>query len=65
MGICSLDYAKENLNFKEVFSFTSIINKRSVNVMKKIGMKKVCDFQHPAIAEGHKLREHVLYKIDI
>ncbi len=60
-----LNYAKENLNFKEVFSFTSIINKRSENVMKKIGMKKVCNFQHPTIPNGHKLREHVLYKIDI
>lgn len=60
-----LDYARKNLNFKKVYSFTSLINERSEKVMKKIGMKKVGHFQHPTIADGHRLREHVLYKIDL
>lgn len=60
-----LNYAKESISFKEVYSFTSSINKRSENVMKKIGMKKVRNFEHPTIQNGHKLREHVLYKIEL
>lgn len=58
-----LDYAKASLNLPEVYSFTSAINKRSENVMKKAGMQKAGHFQHPSIPEGDKLREHVLYKI--
>lgn len=60
-----LNYAKKNLSLKEVYSFTSQLNQRSENVMKKIGMQKVCNFMHPAISDGNKLKEHVLYRIDI
>ena len=60
-----LDYARENLDFREVYSFTSSINVRSENVMKKIGMKKIQNFSHPTIPNGHILREHILYRIDL
>lgn len=60
-----IEYAKEELNFKELYSFTFILNKRSENVMKKLGMKRVGNFQHPLIPDGHKLKEHVLYKLDL
>jgi ribosomal-protein-alanine N-acetyltransferase len=59
-----LDYGFKSLGFQEVFSFTSLLNKPSVNVMKKIGLKEHRTFLHPALCEGHPLREHVLYKID-
>ncbi len=57
-----LDYGFINLGFKEIVSFTSVLNVRSMNVMKKIGMKYVQEFEHPNVAQGNKLRKHVLYK---
>lgn len=58
-------YAKENLRFTEIYSFTSLQNIRSENVMKKIGMNKLPNFQHPTIPIENKLREHVLYKLTL
>ncbi|WP_407309972.1 GNAT family N-acetyltransferase [Desulfosporosinus sp. SB140] len=59
-----LKYGIERLEFNKVYSFTSKINVQSENVMKKIGMVKVMEFEHPNIIEGCSLREHVLYSID-
>jgi RimJ/RimL family protein N-acetyltransferase len=58
-----LDYGFNRLELLEIYSFTSIHNTRSEQVMKKIGMVKAGVFGHPSIAEGNWLREHVLYKI--
>ena len=51
------------LHLKEIVSFTTKANARSIRVMEKIGISYVCDFHHPKLAEGHPLRPHVLYKI--
>ncbi len=51
----------EKLGFDKIFSFTSRINTRSVNVMKKIGLTYVKGFDHPRIANESRLRSHVLY----
>ena len=54
------------LAFRDVVSFTSATNLRSRAVMERLGMRRdpADDFDHPAIAEGHPLRRHVLYRID-
>ena len=59
-----LTYGIEKLEFNKIYSFTSKINIQSENVMKKIGMVKVMEFEHPNIIEGSPLRRHVLYSID-
>lgn len=56
-------YGFTDLQFKEIYSFTATINKRSERVMQKIGMQKVGIFEHPKIAMGDVLRPHVLYRI--
>ena len=58
-----LEHAFKKLNLKEIVSFTSILNIPSKNVMKKIGMRKVKHFLHPAVSKDHALEEHVLYAI--
>ena len=58
-----LAYGFSSLDFKEVVSFTSTINKKSINVMKKIGMAFDGEFEHPNVEEGHPLRKHILYRI--
>ena len=58
-----LAYAFDELGKKEIYSFTSTINAPSEIVMKRIGMEKVGEFEHPRVPEGSPLRKHVLYKI--
>lgn len=58
-----LQHGFEKLGFEKVLSFTSILNKRSEHVMKKIGMKKAMEFAHPNIEDGSPLKLHVLYAI--
>ena len=61
----SLDFGFGNLKLDEIVSFTATINQRSWRVMEAIGMKRSPDedFNHPALAEGHPLQRHVLYRI--
>ena len=58
-----LVFGFKKLSLEEIYSFTSVHNKKSEQVMKKIGMKKTGEFNHPLLAQGHYLQKHVLYKI--
>jgi RimJ/RimL family protein N-acetyltransferase len=51
------------LGLKEIVSFTSPLNKRSIHVMEKIGMSFDSEFDHPNVEHGHPLKRHLLYKI--
>lgn len=64
-ALAALEYGFNKLNFDEIVSFTAATNKRSIEVMKKIGMhhREIDDFDHPKLAEGHPLRRHVLYRL--
>lgn len=61
----ALAYGFETLNLDEIVSFTTVQNMRSRRIMEKIGMhhNSKDDFDHPKLAEGHKLRRHVLYRL--
>ncbi|MEL6676493.1 MAG: GNAT family N-acetyltransferase [Bacteroidota bacterium] len=56
-----LDFAFESLGMSEVYSFTALQNLPSQGVMKKIGMYRVGEFDHPKLTKGHALERHVLY----
>ncbi|MCT4661385.1 MAG: GNAT family N-acetyltransferase [Tissierellales bacterium] len=58
-----LKYGFENLGFDEVYSFTAELNEPSENVMKRLGMSYVCNFDHPKVEDGSKIKNHKLYKI--
>lgn len=64
-AIACLNYAKEELKLNEVVSFTSLLNKRSEQVMRKIGMSRIKEFNHPLVEPNHPLYQHVLYRIDL
>ncbi len=52
------------LHLPEIVAFTAIQNLRSRAVMSRIGIVFEGEhFEHPGIAPGHPLREHVLYRI--
>lgn len=46
------------LGIPELISFTYVGNRRSLNVMKRLGMEYAGEFDHPALPEGHPLRRH-------
>ncbi len=50
-------------NMKDIYSFTSIHNRPSENVMIRIGMIRQGTFAHPLLPPESWLSEHVLYKI--
>ncbi len=58
-----LAYGWTHFHFKEIYSFTAVINKRSERVMQKIGMHLAGSFDHPNVEEGSPLKKHVLYRI--
>ncbi|MDB5088249.1 MAG: ribosomal-protein-S5-alanine N-acetyltransferase [Mucilaginibacter sp.] len=57
-----LQFGFDTLKLSEIYSFTTVSNFRSENVMKKIGMIKEGYFEHPSVEDGHILKKHVLYK---
>jgi RimJ/RimL family protein N-acetyltransferase len=59
----ALEFGFVEIGLDEIVAFTVPANTRSVRVMQKLGMKFSGEFDHPAIAEGHPLRRHVLYKM--
>lgn len=64
-ALAALNYGFETLHLPEIVSLTSIHNKRSMNVMEKIGMHRnpADDFDHPLAPAGHPLQRHVLYRL--
>jgi ribosomal-protein-alanine N-acetyltransferase len=61
----ALDFGFQTLRLNEILSFTVPANIRSRRVMEKLGMTHDAadDFDHPLLPPGHRLRRHVLYRI--
>jgi ribosomal-protein-alanine N-acetyltransferase len=45
-------------------SFTTPANRRSVAVMERLGMTYAGEFEHPRLPPEHRLRRHVLYRLE-
>lgn len=59
-----LEFSFTELEKDEICSFTAVTNKKSSSVMERIGMTNLKrNFMHPHVADGHRLKEHVLYTI--
>lgn len=58
-----LKFGFEQIGLSEIYSFTSRKNKRSENVMKKIGLTKIGEFDHHEVPVGNPLRRHILYRM--
>ena len=61
----AIEYGFAEVNLTEIVSFTAKINKRSIAVMKRLGMTHNFrdDFNHPNLPSGHILESHVLYRL--
>ena len=60
-----LQYAADELGMTRINAVAPIVNTRSIQVMKKIGMKKVSYFAHPLLVDDERLRQCVLYEIHL
>lgn len=58
-----LEAAFQEWDMTDIYSFTSIHNQPSINVMLRIGMTRQGTFAHPSLPAASWLCEHVLYKI--
>lgn len=58
-----LKHAFRNLRIDRVISLTACINTPSKDVMQRLGMDKVREFDHPFISADHPLHRHILYEI--
>ena len=49
----------------EIVAMTAVPNRRSRAVMERLGMRRSPDddFDHPRLPAGHRLRRHVLYRM--
>ena len=51
------------LQLREIVSFTARGNRRSLAVMKRLGMLESGTFEHPHVPETTGLRQHFLYRL--
>lgn len=58
-----LSYAFNNLKFSSIYAIAPKINIKSIEVMKKIGMKESMIFKHPKLLENVRLETCVVYHI--
>jgi RimJ/RimL family protein N-acetyltransferase len=61
----AIEFGFTNAGLDQIVSFTVPVNRRSRRVMERVGMthSPADDFDHPNLAEGHRLRRHVLYRL--
>lgn len=60
-----LEYAFEELNLEEIYSITPAVNLPSERVMKKLGMTRLLEFEHPALLEFEELKTCVMYRVKV
>jgi RimJ/RimL family protein N-acetyltransferase len=48
----------------EVWSVTALTNTPSQAVMRRLGMHRYGEFEHPSVPRGHPVRPHVAYRLD-
>ena len=58
-----LEFAFEDLHLKKVFSACTKNNLKSENIMRKIGMAKMGEFNHPNLKEYPELEKCVWYEV--
>lgn len=59
-----LRWGFEDLGFPQIVSFTVVDNERSWRLMERLGLSRLGEFAHPALAPEDPLSPHVLYALD-
>lgn len=58
-----LEYAFNELDMNKIIAVCTIKNQKSENVMKKIGMTKIGEFNHPELMNHPEYEKHFCYEI--
>ncbi|MDQ6433531.1 GNAT family N-acetyltransferase [Mesorhizobium sp. LHD-90] len=59
-----IDHGFDELGLAEIVSFAVWDNERSISVMRRLGMTKTGEFDHPRVPDTHpNLKRHRLYRI--
>ena len=58
-----IEYAFSELDIRQIIAVCTIKNKKSENVMKKIGMTKKGEFNHPEMVDYPAYEKHFCYEI--
>ena len=64
-AVACLEYGFSRLGFDRVYSFTACVNHPSQAVMRRAGMKKTAEFNHPEVSADSPLHPHVLYVLEV
>ena len=59
-----LSYGFKEMNIDNIKSTAPLVNRKSIRVMEKIGMRKQMEFKHPLLLEYKRLVNCVCYEID-
>jgi RimJ/RimL family protein N-acetyltransferase len=59
----ALDVAFTGLGLPEIWSYTSVLNTPSQEVMRRIGMAEAARFENPQVPDGSALKPHVTYHL--
>ena len=64
-ALASLDWGFQTLGADEIWAITSLNNTRSWGLMERLGMERQhdMDFDHPNVADGSPLKQHITYRI--
>jgi len=63
-AVLALRHGFEVVGLAQIVSFTAIDNHASQAVMRRIGLTRRGEFDHPRVPAGHRSRRHVLYAQD-
>jgi RimJ/RimL family protein N-acetyltransferase len=58
-----LEFAFNTIGLKKIIAICPVINDKSERVMKKLGMTKKANFNHPLLTEYEHLEKCVVYEI--
>lgn len=56
-----LEFARNTLGLHSIYSIAPIVNTKSIHIMKKIGLVKKLEFDHPKLLLNERLKKCVLY----
>jgi RimJ/RimL family protein N-acetyltransferase len=60
----AVDVAFNGVGLGEIWSMTAVLNEPSQAVMRRLGMTLYRHFEHPRIDLGHRLRPHVVFRLE-
>ena len=61
----AIDYGFQQANLKEIVTFTTPLNNRSIRLIERLGFKRdnKSDFDHPEVPEDSPNKHHIFYRL--